>query len=409
MLRGFAILLLGAAIGVSGTLVYQLMVANPQAGHLSTDPGSSPGAGQLGTEPRQSPARRSIMALGTIEPRDGIVQISSALVGYRIKQVHVTEGQTVKPGEILVELDAAVADAEYQLAVTRQAEALERQQSEVAVAKERAASAELAVRQAADGAPLEIEAQQSRIAVANLKVRQAQQDVEHLVQLRSLSEPLASEQQVQHQRIMLEGATAELEAAKVALKRLEQALKFQEQTAAAELRVAKQALEFAERGTGIESLKQGVALANLKLAQTRITSATAGTVLNITAHAGEVVAQQPLLQLADLGSLVCVTEIEAADVPLLEPNHIARVSCRAFQNTVLEGKLDHVGNRVSQAALRPLDPRQPVDRNVVRGVILIDSQRAADLINAAAGDRRSALIGLQVEVDFPLAGRSDRS
>jgi ABC exporter DevB family membrane fusion protein len=400
VLRVVAIFLMGLAFGVGGAIAYRSYADADERRPTSGEPIAT------AANPPSSSAsrpRRSVVALGTLEPRDGIVQISSALVGYQVKQVRVKDGQLVQLGDVLVELDAGAAEAEHQLALSQLAEALERQQAEIALAKQRVASAQLAVEQATDGRPLELDAQQSRISVAAAKKKQAEKDVERVEGLRKLSEPLTSDQQVEQQALVLEGAAAELEAAQVALKRLEQVLTFQQQSAAAELRAAQQSLAVAEKGTGVESLKHRVELADLKRKQTKLTAPTAGVVLGVMTHAGEVVAQQPLLQIADLDNLICEAEVDAGDVPHLQANQKATVSCRAFQDSVLEGSVDRVGNQVTQATLRPLDPRKPVDRDVTKVVVLIDSKKAARLINMSGKDRRAALVGLQVEVAFPLA------
>jgi HlyD family secretion protein len=397
VVRIAALLLIGIALGVGGMLAFRSDASGRGTadGNLGTGFGSSaPRSGLL--------PRRSIAALGTLQPRGGVVQISSPLVGYQIKQVLVQDGQLVKTGELLVELDAAPAKAEHELALSQQAEAAERQQTEIELAKERVAAAQLAVQQATEGRQLELDAQQSRIEVAGARKKQAEKDLKRVEELHKLPEPLAAEQQVEQQRLMLDAAGAEENAAKAAFKRLEQSLTFQEQKTTAELRAAQQSLTLAEKGTGLESLKRRVELTNLKLQQTKVTAPAAGVVLGVQAHPGEVVAQQPLLQIANLDNLVCEAEVETGDVPYLQTNQKATVSCRAFQGTVLDGTVDRVGNQVTQTALRPLDPRQPVDRDVTKVVVLIDSNKAARLINLPGKDRRVALVGLQVEVVFPL-------
>lgn len=399
VLKTFGIFLIGLALGIGGMVMLRFgsgsdSVTSDGEGFAS-DSGTAPAGSTL-------PPRHSIVALGTLEPRNGIVQISSALVGYQIKQVHVQDGQLVKAGAILIDLDASPAKAEHELAIARQAEAKEQQQTEIELAKQRVAAAELSVRQAAEGRGLELDAQKSKVSVAAARKKQAERDLERLADLQKLTEPLASEQQVEQQRLMLEAAGAEHEAAEAALKRLEQSLDFQEQTAAAELRAAQQSLAVAEKGTGLESLARQVEIAELKLQQTRITAPSAGMILSVQAHPGEVVPQQPLIQMANLDQLVCIAEVEAGDVPYLRPNQKAIVKCRAFQGATLDGTVDRVGNQVSQAGLRPLDPRQRVDRDVTRVVVLVDSKKAARLINSPGRDRRAALVGLQVEVAFPL-------
>ena len=400
MWRALGILLVGAAIGAVGVVAYQMNHARRAA---DTAPREMETDSADGSRPKNSvPGRRSIMALGTLEPGNGIVHISSPMIGFRIHKVLVEEGQSVQPGDVLIELDAVEAQLEVQLARTRLAEAQQRQEAEIALANERVRSAELTVEQARAAAPLELEAQESRLAVTRLKMEQAKKDIGLYEQLRKLSEPLASQQQVEQQQVMVEVAAAELGAAQVALNRLEQSLTFQEQATAAELRAAQQALALAEKGTGIQSLKEAISLAELKLAKTKITAATGGMILNVMAHSGEVIAQQPLLQLADLDVLVCVAEVDAGDVSYLNITHPALITSRAFHDAVLEGKVARLGSVVTPASLQPLDPRKPIDRNVAKATIFLDSQRVAQLINKSQDDRRAALIGLQVEVEFPL-------
>jgi HlyD family secretion protein len=329
-----------------------------------------------------------------------MVQVGSALAGYRIQQVHVREGQTVAAGDRLVTLDASAAEAELRLAEAQHADAVERQQAEVAMLKERVATAELAVRQADQGKQLELSAARSRVELATLKLQQAEQDLDRATQLRQLTEPLVSQQQVEQQRLAFEAAVAELNAARAARKQLEQSLVFRDQTAAAELRTAQQALDVARKGAGLESLAQTVALAQLKLERTRIDAPSAGTVLHVLINAGELVSPQPLLQMANLDALACMAEVYAADVPLLSVGQRARIRSRAFQDSELTGTIERIGSVAGPPALRPLDPRQPVDRTVAKVVVSIDARSKEPPAGSREGDRRIAWIGLQVEVEF---------
>lgn len=400
MLRVVAIFLIGLIVGVGVTFAYRGLAPTAPttpAGDNPTHSGNSSTTGQA------AQIRRSVVALGTLEPRYGVVLVGSALVGYPIREVRVKEGQYVQAGDVLIEIDNSAPLAEQQLALAQQSEALERQQTEIALAKERVAAARLALEQVQSGKQLEIDTQQARIKVAAAKLAQAKKDVERLEGLRKLAEPLASEQQVEQQHVVVEAASAEHDAAEVGGKRLAQSLVFQEQTAAAELRAAELSLAIAEKGTGVEAVKRRVELATLKLKQTSIVAPSAGVVLGVVAHPGEMVAQQPLVQIANLDELVCVAEVEAGDVPLLSANNAAVITCRAFQDAALDGAIDQVGNQIVQAALRPLDPRKPVDRNVTKVTVNTDARKAARLFNVAGKERRGALIGLQVEVEFPLA------
>ena len=113
-------------------------------------------------------------------------------------------------------------------------------------------------------------------------------------------------------------------------------------------------------------------------------------------------ATQPLLQVADLSNLVCNAEVEVADVPLLQDKRKAVISGRAFHEKHLEGKIERVRNLVGSAKLRPIDPRQNVDRSVTTVVIGIDAKEARESLGGTAKDAATALMGLQVEVEIPL-------
>src|SRR5262245_50879825 len=106
VLRIAAIFSIGLALGVGAMLLLRSDLGG-DSNENATDTADSSGA---------EPARRSIVALGTLEPRDGVVQIGSALTGYQIKQVLVQDGQLVKAGDLLIELDASPAKTEHELA-----------------------------------------------------------------------------------------------------------------------------------------------------------------------------------------------------------------------------------------------------------------------------------------------------
>src|SRR5262245_46007681 len=89
VLRTIGLLLIGASLGILGLLLFRPGSRVPAA--------TTPTDGSSTASPR-----KSIVALGSLQPRDGIIQISSPLVGYQIKSVLVQEGQTVKAGDSLV-------------------------------------------------------------------------------------------------------------------------------------------------------------------------------------------------------------------------------------------------------------------------------------------------------------------
>lgn len=390
VLRVVGLLALGLAIGVGAVFGYQYLFS------------SSPGDSSYSRPAAARAAKRSVVAQGTLEPRSGPVLIGSSLVGYQVQKVNVKEGDVVEQGQVLLELDPAVAEEELNIAEAQKADAAERQATELDLAQQRLEAAELAGKQAQDAMQLQLDTQQSRVDVAQLKVKQAENDLRRLKSLRSGADPLVSAQQVEQQEVLKQLATAEHEAAKVALNRLQQSLDFELQKAQAEQKAAARAVEIAQRGSALNSLEGQIALAKLKLGQTKVAAPLAGTVINVGVHTGEVVGSQPLLQIADLSDMVCIAEVDVSDVPLLRENSEAIITSRAFHGDELTGTIERIGNLAGSARLRPLDPRQAVDRTVTSVTLRINAQRA---LQALGGDQKSvgaALVGLQVEVKFPL-------
>ena len=387
-MRVLGLLLAGAAVGALAMWAYQ-------GGRRETVVDGGPAG-------RDVVDKRSVFAIGTLEPRGGPVLVTSPLVGTQIREVLVREGQVVERGQELLTLDATVAEEELRIAHSQRDVALERQQSEVALARQRLEAAELALEQAKTARDLELESQHKQVEVSQAKLEQTDGDLRRLQTLQKGERPLVSAQQIEQQRTMVKLAKAEREAASVGLDRLEQTLKFNLQKAETEKKAAQEAVAIADRGTAVATLDRQIKLAEHKLAQTQVTAPSAGTVISLLAHPGELVSTQPLMQIANLDALECQAEVDVADLPLLKDKHNAFISCRAFRGTKIKASIERIRNVAGAASLRPVDPRKSVDRTVATVVLKVDAGEAAKLLGGSVQDAGSALMGLQVDVEIPL-------
>ena len=128
--------------------------------------------------------------------------------------------------------------------------------------------------------------------------------------------------------------------------------------------------------------------------------------LSVLAHAGEVVAQSPLLQMAELEDMVCVAEVDATDVQHLNVGQKAVVSSRAFRGpfpeTGVEGVIERFGSVVARGGAAT--PRPTQAGRSPRGSGDRVARFEADVLQLIFGDEvqdPTALVGLQVEVEFP--------
>jgi HlyD family secretion protein len=137
-------------------------------------------------------------------------------------------------------------------------------------------------------------------------------------------------------------------------------------------------------------------------------------VLKILMEPGEFVTQIPVLQIADVSSMVCIAEVYEADAKLLARGQKARIYSTALSGTTnkdggyaegdtdgdgipnggIEGEVVRVGSLVSSGGLIQRNPLAPSDRSIVEVLIAIDPK------DLAATEEAASHIGLQVTVYF---------
>ncbi|MFV1967485.1 MAG: biotin/lipoyl-binding protein, partial [Pirellulaceae bacterium] len=347
------------------------------------------------TEPRE------VSALAYIEPAAGVINVTSPLIGERIVRILVEEGQPVKAGDQLVQLDETFLTLQRDLAREGLAEAERRLEAERSLAKTRLEAAEIAVEQAAEGMAAQRKAQQTQIESLQKNRAQVQVDQERIRTLVERDDPLAPPQQLEHQELRLAQADAEISAAEAALARLDQTTRFQQQTAAAEENVARAGLDAVEKSNPTGTLAKQLEIAEQRLSLTNIFASTNSVVLKVFAHAGEFLAQKPLMQLAQLNEMTCVAEVFDGDIKHVSVDQRTEIRSRAFtgdyKTTFVTGSVKRIGNMVKTPELKRLDPYAPVDRHVIEVRIQLDDvDEAARLVNESA----TALVNLQVEVTF---------
>jgi ABC exporter DevB family membrane fusion protein len=392
LLRLVGPLVLGIGLGGLAAWAY---FANGHSAAVETasDPPSTGG---------EAPVKRAVFGLGTIQPREGAVLVTSSQVGTLIQTIPIKEGQWVEQGDVLVELDSSLAEHELRLAKSQRQQASERRQGELLAGRQRLDAARLALEQAQAAQKSEPAAQQKQLDVAKLKADQAHAELNRLEPLARTNPPGVSATQLEHQRGLVRLADAERDAAESAVGRLEQNLAFGVQKAEAEQRAAEQALELVQHGQSLAVLDEQVKLAERKLQECKIVAPVSGTVVSLAAKAGERVSTQPLAQIANLKTLECQAEVDVADVPLLRDRREAFLTSQAFRGARVPATIERIGNIVGAATLRPVDPRKAVDRTVANIVLVVDAAEARRLLGAGEAGSGAALMGLQVDVEIPL-------
>jgi HlyD family secretion protein len=245
------------------------------------------------------------------------------------------------------------------------AEAKARRDAEEAAADARIRIAELNLKKS-QSRQAELAAQDKQVSLAETNLAVAQKDLQRL---EGLSSALVSKQELERQRLLVQKAEAELAAATAARDTAVESGQFAEEAAQAELDAARAGKTQVTSVVPVASLEKQRDIARLQAQQTVITAPAAGTVLEIFTHEGEILANKPILQMADLAHLGCVAEVYEGDLPRVEAGQAAVVTGRGFparfRKEGIRGVVSRIGGMTSMPELRAIDPFAPTDRHVV--------------------------------------------
>lgn len=336
---------------------------------------------------------RNVSALGRLEPAGGVLMVS-ATPGDRLKSLSVVEGQTIQEqGKQIGELESYdLHEFEVKSFDARLKEAAARESAETNTADSQIITAELALEQA-KSKTLELESQKKQVAVLEKSLALEQEKLDAIA---GVSSNLISDQEKKQQALLVDKLTAELEAAQTTVTQLEHTGQLGVRAAEANLEAARSAKEQIGAVIPTESLKVGKAGAEAQRDRAKLTTPIAnGTVLAIYTQPGEQIANQPVLQIADLSKMVCIAEVYETDIKRVKGGQTAIIRSEVFPPEVNEkgirGRVVQVGNMIASAKLQPLDPFARADRHVVE--VRIELSPSTELEKEAA-----KLVNLQVDV-----------
>jgi HlyD family secretion protein len=322
--------------------------------------------------------RRRVTALGRIEPAGGLISLG-ALAGDRLAALNFKEGDPVNAGDIVGILESHdLRAAERALAAAQLDDAKARLAVETAYGEKSLAEAQLEKEQ------LELDARaidEQRIKLGTLQAAAVQAERD-LARLTGLEAGLIAEQDMEHQKLVVEKSRDDVRAAEKALIRLEEARGLSERIAEAKLASARANLERLAGSVQLATLEKSVALAQIRVDQTRLKAPFSGKVVRVITRPGEMITPQPILQLADVSRMVVVAEVYETDLVHVKVGQKAELSSRALGETPLSGTVQGIGLIVGKNQVLSIDPTQSTDRRVAEVRIeLPEPGRAAELIH----------------------------
>ncbi|WP_166820165.1 HlyD family secretion protein [Thalassoroseus pseudoceratinae] len=376
--------LIGLGLGAAGLALWNSSDATPANDAESAELPFSDGSGQ-------STLGRSVVAVGRLVPANGVISISGPPEG-RIVEVLVEEGESLKKGSPLVKLDTELADLELDILRAEQQTAQNQAEAAVTAAKAQKEAAELQLQQAQLSNP-QIDSQQQEISVLEANLDAAEKSLKKMQEIPDL----VPSQKIEQQEQLIRSTRAQLKVAKNNIKQLEVGSQQKILLAQSELKLAEANLVKAENAYSKEAFEAQISKAQTLLDRMTIRSPIDGTVLQVALNEGDTIGPRPIMEVANLNPMYCVTEVYESDRRLIREGMSAKITSPAIggsqdsSNSGLTGTVVRVGQMISRTTLDNLDPFKPQDKHVFVVEIKLDedSQRVA-----------REFINLQVEVEI---------
>lgn len=288
-----------------------------------------------------------VAAPGRVEPKSGEIRLGATYLG-RVDEVLVAVDDRVEEGELLLRLDDAEARAKLASAET-EAEAL-REDREKAFASGRED-----VRKAEDA-----------IYSAERAVTGARIELDYAISAKRSGS--GSDSAVSDARNRLKDANDRLERERIAYVKAQ----------------SKPNLPAPSRAeSAVSAARAEVRMAEALLDKTRIRAPVAGTILEVNAKAGEVVApspERPLVVLGDMSVMRVKAEVDEGDVRKIKLNQTAYVTSISSGGEKFEGRVTGIAPTLGAPRIGPRGPLRPTDVEVMEVTIELQGADPAEAL-----------------------------
>lgn len=337
--------------------------------------------------PVATPVIQTVTALGRLEPRGEVIQLSAPTSnqGNRVERLLVQEGDRVQANQVIAILDtynqrqAALEEAEEQVNVA---------QAQLAIVQAGAKEGEINAQQAEINRLIaerqgNIDAQVATVSRLQSELQNAQTEFNRYQSLYQEGAISASERD--RRRLALDTAQKSVQEAQANLNRLRS-------TASPELNSARATLDQiaevrpvdvrsaqAEVDRAIAARKQAKAI----LDQAVVRSPSTGEVLDIHTRSGEVVSTDGIAEIGQTQQMKVIAEVYQSDISKVRVGQRVRVISDSIPGE-LTGTVERIDSQVRRQEVVNTDPSANIDARVIEVHIALDdisSQKAAKFTN----------------------------
>lgn len=331
-----------------------------------------------------------VIAQGQILPAGGFIQLVST-PGDVVETVHVRVGDSVTEGQKLVSLRSEkVREKQMQSLLARRVGAEREQALAVSKAQQQLNAAVLKKER--------VEAQRASLGRKNELLTLAQGQVDASNQVLSKLQSLATDSitrefvgqlEIDRQRIAVNESQLEYQQQVEAHRQAAEDIEWAARAADAEWNVATEVLAAAEDPNALAIIDAEIETLREQMLASLVVAPRDAVVIAVNVSEGEAAMQMPIIELANLESLVCEVEINEMDAARVQVGDAATVTSRAFGEAPLQGRVSEKFVLVGRPQLKPLNPLARVDYRSVTANVELD---------AASVARARDWLQLQVEV-----------
>ncbi|MEO1006011.1 MAG: ABC exporter membrane fusion protein [Cyanobacteria bacterium J06638_38] len=343
------------------------------------------------------PEITTVTALGRIEPRGEIIQISvsAAADGDRLEELLVKEGAEIKQGDVIAVLDsrdrleAALNQAREQVGVA---------QANLAQVKAGAKIGEIQAQQAAI-ARIEVERENNISAqtamVSRMQAELGNAEIEYQRYQTLYQDGAVSASAKDSKYLTLATAREQLAEAQANLKRIESSQLKQIAEAKATLdKIAEvRPVDVAIADAEVRQAQAAVKTAQAELDRAYIKSPQVGRVIKILTRPGEVVSSnEGIARIGQTSEMYAVAEVYESDITKVQLGQSATITSSALSEQ-LAGKVASIGLEIARQEVVNTDPTANIDAKVVEVKVKLDpesSKKVAGLTNL--------LVNVKIEV-----------
>lgn len=330
-------------------------------------------------------------------PAEGIVKLFIT-PGDVVSKLHVKAGSPVKKGDPLVVMRSAVSiQSQRATLVEQRKNAIRERDNAIKQAELKLSAAKLKLSQVS----AQKDSVKRQAALINDAVKQVSMSEGILNRLSAISNDaltreFVGQMELDRQTVSVGEAQIKLAQQRTAHQQAEVDVRLAEEAAVAEVSAAETLLAMAKAAEPEAAFDAQLNSLAVEEGRSILLSPIDGVVLAVHAAEGGSVVQSPILELANVASVVGELEVNAAQARWVEVGQKVTINSSSLKNP-LTGKVVEKSLMVGQPRLRSLDPLAAVDYRTLSVIVALDNPEQA-----------SHWLQLQVEANIELDNKQSR-